>query len=137
MKFRHDLCNRIEEQEEELEETMAKYKTVVDQKNREHSDLVNMTSEMESLRTEKNVLEERIRALQLSNESYEHNYVDKTQLLRAEARQREFETKLEFEKSASKRLEAQNGRLKANGVDIFKSIQIVMTALLQVWRYSQ
>ena len=115
--FRHDLCNRIEEQEEELEETMAKYKTVVDQKNREHSDLVNMTSEMESLRTEKNVLEERIRALQLSNESYEHNYVDKTQLLRAEARQREFETKLEFEKSASKRLEAQNGRLKANGVD--------------------
>ena len=91
---------------------MAKYKTVVDQKNREHADLVNLTQEMESLRSDKNVLEERIRSLQMSNESYEHNYVDKTALLRAEARQREFETKLEFEKSASKRLDAQNGRLK-------------------------
>ena len=107
---------------------MAKYKTVVDQKNREHNDLVNMTSEMESLRTEKNVLEERIRALQLSNESYEHNYVDKSHLLRAEARQREFETKLEFEKSSSKRLESQNCRLKDQIEKLNKERDINMSA---------
>ena len=86
--FRHELCNRIEEQEDELEETMQKYRQVVDQKNREQSEMVQLSSDLESMRTEKNLLEERVRALQLSNESYEHNYIEKTSLVRAEARMR-------------------------------------------------
>ena len=86
--FRHELCNRIEEQEDELEETMQKYRQVVDQKNREQSEMVQLSSDLESMRTEKNLLEERVRALQLANESYEHNYIEKTSLVRAEARMR-------------------------------------------------
>ena len=52
--------------------------------------------------------------MKLSNEQYESNYVDKSHVLRAEARAREAETKLEFEKSTTKRLETQITRLKDN-----------------------
>ena len=67
---------------------MAKYKQIVDQKNRDQSELVQLSSEMEALRSEKGILEERVRSLQISNESYEHNYIDKSQLVRAEAKMR-------------------------------------------------
>ena len=86
--IRHELCNRIEEQEDELEETMQKYKQIVDQKNREQTEMVQLAFDLEALRSEKTLLEERVRSLQISNESYEHNYIDKSQLVRAEAKMR-------------------------------------------------
>ena len=86
--FSHELCNRIEEQEEDLEETMQKYKQSVDQFNKNQSEIVELNSELETLKGEKFLLEERIRNLQLSNEHYEANYVDKTSVVRAEARAR-------------------------------------------------
>jgi DNA repair exonuclease SbcCD ATPase subunit len=86
--FSHELCNRIEEQEEDLEETMQKYKQSVEQYNRNQTEIVNLTGELESVKSEKYMLEERVRTLQLSNEHYESNYVDKTQIVRAEARAR-------------------------------------------------
>lgn len=112
--FRNDLCNRIEEQEEDLEETMQKYKSAVDNYNRSQSELVGVNTEFEALKSEKYLLEERVRNLQMSNQQYETNYVDKSHVLRAEARAREAETKLEFEKSTTKRLETQINRLKDN-----------------------
>ena len=86
--FRHELCNRIEEQEEDLEETMQKYKHSVDQYNKCQTEIVELNGELESIKGEKFLLEERVRNLQLSNEHYEANYVDKTQVIRAEARTR-------------------------------------------------
>jgi myosin-18 len=112
--FRNELCNRIEEQEEDLEETMQKYKSAIDNYNKSQSELVGVNTEFEALKSEKYLLEERLRNLKLSNEQYEVNYVDKSHVLRAEARAREAETKLEFEKSTTKRLETQIARLKDN-----------------------
>merc|ERR1712210_377124 len=109
---RNDLCNRIEEQEEDLEETMQKYKTAIDNYNKSQSELVTVNTEFEAQKSEKYLLEERVRNLKMSNEQYETNYVDKSAVLRAEARAREAETKLEFEKSTTKRLETQITRLK-------------------------
>jgi len=111
---RNELCNRIEEQEEDLEETMQKYKSAIDNYNKSQSELVGVNTEFEALKSEKYLLEERLRNLKLSNEQYEVNYVDKSHVLRAEARAREAETKLEFEKSTTKRLETQITRLKDN-----------------------
>ena len=86
--IRHELCNRIEEQEEDIEETMQKYKQAVEQYNRNQSEIVQLTSELESIKGDKFLLEERVRNLQTSNEHYEANFVDKTQVVRAEARAR-------------------------------------------------
>lgn len=93
---------------------MQKYKTAVDNYNKSQSELVGVNTEFEALKSEKYLLEERVRNLQMSNQQYETNYVDKSHVLRAEARAREAETKLEFEKSTSKRLETQISRLKDN-----------------------
>ena len=67
---------------------MQKYKQSVDQFNKNQSEIVELNSELETLKGEKFLLEERIRNLQLSNEHYEANYVDKTSVVRAEARAR-------------------------------------------------
>lgn len=107
---------------------MQKYKHSVDQYNKCQTEIVELNGELESIKGEKFLLEERVRNLQLSNEHYEANYVDKTQVIRAEARTRydftliitintvysfrEFETKHEFEKAAAKRIDSQNTRLK-------------------------
>lgn len=67
---------------------MQKYKQAVDQYNKNQSEIVELNSELEELKSQKFTLEERVRNLKLSNEHYEANYVDKTSIVRAEAKSR-------------------------------------------------
>ena len=67
---------------------MQKYKQAVEQYNKNQSEIVELNAELEELKSQKFTLEERVRNLKLSNEHYEANYVDKTSIVRAEAKAR-------------------------------------------------
>ncbi|XP_048853883.1 unconventional myosin-XVIIIa-like isoform X3 [Brienomyrus brachyistius] len=111
---KNELQSRMEEDQEDLNELMKKQKAAVAQSARDLSQISDLQAQLEEAIKEKQEVLEKVQALQSQLEFQEQSMVDRSLVSRQEAKVRELETKLEYEKSQVKRLEGLVSRLKEN-----------------------
>ncbi|XP_026636094.1 unconventional myosin-XVIIIa isoform X4 [Microtus ochrogaster] len=111
---KNEIQNRLEEDQEDMNELMKKHKAAVAQSSRDMAQMNDLQAQLEESNKEKQELQEKLQALQSQVEFLEQSMVDKSLVSRQEAKIRELETRLEFEKTQAKRLEGLASRLKEN-----------------------
>ncbi|CAJ1064269.1 unconventional myosin-XVIIIa-like isoform X9 [Xyrichtys novacula] len=111
---KNDLQSRMEEDQEDLNELMKKHKAAVAQSARDLSQISDLQAQLEEATKEKQEIQEKVHSLQSQLEFQEQSMVEKSLVCRQEAKIRELETKLEYERTQIKRLESLVGRLKEN-----------------------
>uniref|UniRef100_A0A8C8S7Q4 Unconventional myosin-XVIIIa n=1 Tax=Pelusios castaneus TaxID=367368 RepID=A0A8C8S7Q4_9SAUR len=111
---KNEAQSRLEEDQEDMNELMKKHKAAVAQASRDLTQINDLQSQLEDANKEKQELQEKLQGLQSQLEFLEQSMVDKSLVSRQEARIRELETRLEFERTQVKRLESLASRLKEN-----------------------
>nr|XP_013007567.1 unconventional myosin-XVIIIa isoform X4 [Cavia porcellus] len=111
---KNEIQNRLEEDQEDMNELMKKHKAAVAQASRDLAQMNDLQAQLEEVNKEKQELQEKLQALQSQVEFLEQSMVDKSLVSRQEAKIRELETRLEFERTQVKRLESLANRLKEN-----------------------
>ncbi|XP_021094121.1 unconventional myosin-XVIIIa isoform X8 [Heterocephalus glaber] len=111
---KNEIQNRLEEDQEDMNELMKKHKAAVAQASRDLAQMNDLQAQLEEANKEKQELQEKLQALQSQMEFLEQSMVDKSLVSRQEAKIRELETRLEFERTQVKRLESLANRLKEN-----------------------
>uniref|UniRef100_A0A8C0XYK6 Unconventional myosin-XVIIIa n=1 Tax=Castor canadensis TaxID=51338 RepID=A0A8C0XYK6_CASCN len=111
---KNEIQNRLEEDQEDMNELMKKHKAAVAQASRDLAQMNDLQAQLEEANKEKQEQQEKLQALQSQVEFLEQSMVDKSLVSRQEAKIRELETRLEFEKTQVKRLESLASRLKEN-----------------------
>ncbi|XP_070699593.1 unconventional myosin-XVIIIa-like [Pempheris klunzingeri] len=111
---KNDLQSRMEEDQEDMNELMKKHKAAVAQSARDLSQISDLQAQLEEATKEKQEIQEKLHTLQSQLEFQEQSMVEKSLVCRQEAKIRELETKLEYERTQIKRLESLVGRLKEN-----------------------
>ncbi|KAM4844542.1 unconventional myosin-XVIIIa isoform 2-T4 [Thomomys bottae] len=111
---KNEIQNRLEEDQEDMNELMKKHKAAVAQASRDLAQMNDLQAQLEETNKEKQEVQEKLQALQSQVEFLEQSMVDKSLVSRQEAKIRELETRLEFEKTQVKRLEGLASRLKEN-----------------------
>ncbi|TFJ99492.1 homeobox protein SIX5 [Platysternon megacephalum] len=111
---RNEVQSRLEEDQEDMNELMKKHKASVAQASRDLAQINDLQSQLEDANKEKQELQEKLQGLQSQLEFLEQSMVDKSLVSRQEAKIRELETRLEFERTQVKRLESLASRLKEN-----------------------
>ncbi|XP_042298160.1 unconventional myosin-XVIIIa isoform X3 [Sceloporus undulatus] len=111
---KNEVQSRLEEDQEDMNELMKKHKAAVAQASRDLAQISDLQSQLEDASKEKQELQEKLQALQSQLEFVEQSMVDKSLVSRQEAKIRELETRLEFERTQVKRLENLATRLKEN-----------------------
>nr|XP_046267282.1 unconventional myosin-XVIIIa [Scatophagus argus] len=111
---KNDLQSRMEEDQEDMNELMKKHKAAVSQSARDLSQISDLQAQLEEATKEKQEIQEKLHSLQNQLEFQEQSMVEKSLVCRQEAKIREIETKLEYERTQIKRLESLVGRLKEN-----------------------
>ncbi|XP_026226851.1 unconventional myosin-XVIIIa-like isoform X5 [Anabas testudineus] len=111
---KNDLQTRMEEDQEDMNELLKKHKAAVAQSTRDLSQISDLQTQLEEATKEKQEIQEKLHSLQSQLEFQEQSMVEKSLVSRQEAKIRELETKLEFERTQIKRLESLVSRLKEN-----------------------
>ncbi|XP_068455923.1 unconventional myosin-XVIIIa-like isoform X4 [Clinocottus analis] len=111
---KNDLQSRMEEDQEDMNELMKKHKAAVAQSARDLSQISDLQAQLEEATKEKQEIQEKLHSLQSQLEFQEQSMVEKSLVCRQEAKIRELETKLEYERTQIKRLESLVARLKEN-----------------------
>ncbi|KAM9117947.1 unconventional myosin-XVIIIa isoform 2-T4 [Pangshura tecta] len=111
---KNEVQSRLEEDQEDMNELMKKHKASVAQASRDLAQINDLQSQLEDANKEKQELQEKLQGLQSQLEFLEQSMVDKSLVSRQEAKTRELETRLEFERTQVKRLESLASRLKEN-----------------------
>uniref|UniRef100_A0A8C9CET4 Unconventional myosin-XVIIIa n=1 Tax=Phocoena sinus TaxID=42100 RepID=A0A8C9CET4_PHOSS len=111
---KNEMQSRLEEDQEDMNELMKKHKAAVAQASRDLAQMNDLQAQLEEANKEKQELQEKLQALQSQVEFLEQSMVDRSLVSRQEAKIRELETRLEFERTQVKRLESLASRLKEN-----------------------
>ncbi|XP_055022688.1 LOW QUALITY PROTEIN: unconventional myosin-XVIIIa-like [Boleophthalmus pectinirostris] len=111
---KNDIQSRMEEDQEDLNELMKKHKAAVAQSAQNLNQISDLQAQLEDALKEKQEVQEKMQALQSQLDFQEQSMVEKSLVSRQEAKIRELETKLEFERTQVKRLESLVARLKEN-----------------------
>ncbi|NXX84028.1 MY18A protein, partial [Urocolius indicus] len=111
---KNEVQSRLEEDQEDMNELMKKHKAAVAQASRDLAQMNDLQAQLEEVSKEKQELQEKLQSLQSQLEFLEQSMVDKSLVSRQEAKIRELETRLEFERTQVKRLESLATRLKEN-----------------------
>uniref|UniRef100_A0A671X3Z1 Myosin XVIIIA n=1 Tax=Sparus aurata TaxID=8175 RepID=A0A671X3Z1_SPAAU len=111
---KNDLQSRMEEDQEDLNELMKKHKAAVAQSAQNLAQISDLQAQLEEALKEKQDIQEKMQSLQSQLDFQEQSMVEKSLVSRQEAKIRELESKLEFEKTQVKRLESLVARLKEN-----------------------
>ncbi|XP_064533513.1 unconventional myosin-XVIIIa isoform X2 [Pseudopipra pipra] len=111
---KNEVQSRLEEDQEDMNELMKKHKAAVAQASRDLAQMNDLQAQLEEVNKEKQELQEKLQGLQSQLEFLEQSMVDKSLVSRQEAKIRELETRLEFERTQVKRLESLAMRLKEN-----------------------
>ncbi|XP_074778732.1 unconventional myosin-XVIIIa isoform X6 [Athene noctua] len=111
---KNEVQSRLEEDQEDMNELMKKHKAAVAQASRDLAQMNDLQAQVEEVSKEKQELQEKLQGLQSQLEFLEQSMVDKSLVSRQEAKIRELETRLEFERTQVKRLESLATRLKEN-----------------------
>uniref|UniRef100_A0AAV2J8K1 Uncharacterized protein n=1 Tax=Knipowitschia caucasica TaxID=637954 RepID=A0AAV2J8K1_KNICA len=102
---KNDIQSRMEEDQEDLNELMKKHKAAVAQSAQNLNQISDLQAQLEDALKEKQEVQEKMQALQSQLDFQEASMVEKSLVSRQEAKIRELETKLEFERTQVKRLE--------------------------------
>ncbi|NXF55065.1 MY18A protein, partial [Oceanites oceanicus] len=111
---KNEVQSRLEEDQEDMNELMKKHKAAVAQASRDLAQMNDLQAQLEEVSKEKQELQEKLQGLQSQLEFLEQSMVDKSLVSRQEAKIRELESRLEFERTQVKRLESLATRLKEN-----------------------
>ncbi|XP_064837433.1 unconventional myosin-XVIIIa-like isoform X2 [Oncorhynchus masou masou] len=111
---KNDLQSRMEEDQEDMNELMKKHKAAVSQSARDLAQISDLQAQLEEAMKEKQEIQDKLQSLQSQLDFQEQSMVEKSLVSRQEAKIRELETKLEYERTQIKRLESLTGRLKEN-----------------------
>uniref|UniRef100_A0A671SNW1 Unconventional myosin-XVIIIa-like n=1 Tax=Sinocyclocheilus anshuiensis TaxID=1608454 RepID=A0A671SNW1_9TELE len=111
---KNDLQSRFEEDQEDMNELMKKHKAAVAQSTRDLVQISDLQIQVEEAMKEKQEIQDKLHSLQSQLEFQEQSMVEKSLVSRQEAKIRELETKLEYERTQTKRLESLVTRLKEN-----------------------
>uniref|UniRef100_A0A8C5E6V9 Myosin XVIIIAb n=1 Tax=Gouania willdenowi TaxID=441366 RepID=A0A8C5E6V9_GOUWI len=112
---KNDLQSRMEEDQEDLNELMKKHKAAVSQSAQNLAQISDLQAQLEDALKEKQDIQEKLQAVQSQLDFQEQSMVEKSLVSRQEAKIRELESKLEFERTQVKRLEVRAwSRLKEN-----------------------
>ncbi|CAF93221.1 unnamed protein product [Tetraodon nigroviridis] len=111
---KNDLQSRMEEDQEDLNDLMKKHKAAVAQSAQNLAQISDLQAQLEEALKEKQEVQEKLQALQSQLEFQEQSMVEKSLVSRQEAKTRELESRLEFERTQVKRLESLVARLKEN-----------------------
>uniref|UniRef100_A0AAY4CXT4 Myosin tail domain-containing protein n=1 Tax=Denticeps clupeoides TaxID=299321 RepID=A0AAY4CXT4_9TELE len=111
---KNDLQSRMEEDQEDMNELMKKHKASVSQSARDLAQITDLQAQLEESMKEKQELQEKLQSMQSQLEFQEQSMVEKSLVSRQEAKIRELDTKLEYERTQIKRLESVVARLKEN-----------------------
>uniref|UniRef100_A0A8C2JAA0 Myosin XVIIIAa n=1 Tax=Cyprinus carpio TaxID=7962 RepID=A0A8C2JAA0_CYPCA len=111
---KNDLQSRFEEDQEDMNELMKKHKAAVTQSTRDLVQISDLQTQVEEAMKEKQEIQDKLHSLQSQLEFQEQSMVEKSLVSRQEAKIRELETKLEYERTQTKRLESLVTRLKEN-----------------------
>ncbi|KAM4700158.1 unconventional myosin-XVIIIa isoform 3-T3 [Discoglossus pictus] len=111
---KNELQSRMEEDQEDMNELMKKHKSSVAQASRDLAQINDLQTQLEEASKEKQEIQEKLQGLQSQLEFLEQSMVDKSVVSRQEAKIRELETRLEFERTQVKRMESLVTRLKEN-----------------------
>ncbi|NWS63642.1 MY18A protein, partial [Chunga burmeisteri] len=111
---KNEVQSRLEEDQEDMNELMKKHKAAVAQASRDLAQMNDLQAQLEEVGKEKQELQEKLQGLQSQLEFLEQSMVDKSLVSRQEAKIRELESRLEFERTQVKRLESLATRLKEN-----------------------
>uniref|UniRef100_A0A674CHX1 Myosin XVIIIA n=1 Tax=Salmo trutta TaxID=8032 RepID=A0A674CHX1_SALTR len=114
LREKNDLQSRMEEDQEDMNELMKKHKSAVVQSTQNLAQISDLQAQLEEALKQKQDVQEKLSALQSQLEFQETSMVEKSLVSRHEAKIREMETKMEFEKTQVKRLEVRASRLKEN-----------------------
>ncbi|XP_026154629.1 unconventional myosin-XVIIIa isoform X5 [Mastacembelus armatus] len=109
---KNDLQSKMEEDQEDLSELMKKHKAAVAQSAQNLAHISDLQAQLEEALKEKQEVQEKLQVLQSKLEFQEQSMVEKSLVSRQDAKIRELETKLEFEKTQVKRMESLVARLK-------------------------
>ncbi|XP_068174351.1 unconventional myosin-XVIIIa isoform X4 [Antennarius striatus] len=109
---KNDLQSRMEEDQEDLNELMKKHKAAVAQSAQNLAQISDLQAQLEEALKEKQDVQEKMQALQSQLDFQEQSMVEKSLVSRQEAKIRELESKMEFERTQVKRLESLVARLK-------------------------
>ncbi|KAI1231813.1 hypothetical protein IHE44_0007450 [Lamprotornis superbus] len=107
---KNEVQSRLEEDQEDMNELMKKHKAAVAQASRDMAQMNDLQAQLEEVSKEKQELQEKLQGLQSQLEFLEQSMVDKSLVSRQEAKIRELETRLEFERTQVKRLETPQSR---------------------------
>nr|CAB3264151.1 unconventional myosin-XVIIIa [Phallusia mammillata] len=110
----HELRSKMEEDDEDSQETIRKYKSLVAQHADQQTVIVEAQTTIEELKQDKNALEDKVQTLQSQIHFLEESTIDKNTANRLDNKAKDLETKLEFQKTANRRLEVQLTRVKEN-----------------------
>ncbi|NXT51170.1 MY18A protein, partial [Pluvianellus socialis] len=111
---KNEVQSRLEEDQEDMNELMKKHKAAVAQASRDLAQMNDLQAQLEEVSKEKQELQEKLQGMQSQLEFLEQSMVDKSLVSRQEAKIRELESRLEFERTQVKRLESLATRLKEN-----------------------
>ncbi|XP_035290732.1 unconventional myosin-XVIIIa-like isoform X3 [Anguilla anguilla] len=111
---KNDLQSRLEEDQEDMNELMKKHKAAISQSTRDLAQISDLQAQLEEAMKEKQEIQEKLQSLQSQLDFQEQSMVEKSLVSRQEAKIRELDTKLEFERTQVKRLESLVARLKEN-----------------------
>ncbi|KAG9485985.1 hypothetical protein GDO78_008861 [Eleutherodactylus coqui] len=111
---KNELQSRMEEDQEDMNELMKKHKAAVAQSSRDLAQINDLQTQLEEASKERQEIQEKLQGLQSQLEFLEQSMVDKSVVSRQEAKIRELETRLEFERTQVKRMESLVTRLKEN-----------------------
>uniref|UniRef100_A0A8D2Q7A0 Myosin XVIIIA n=1 Tax=Varanus komodoensis TaxID=61221 RepID=A0A8D2Q7A0_VARKO len=111
---KNDIQSRLEEDQEDMNELLKKHKAAVAQASRDLAQISDLQAQLDEAGKEKQELQEKLQGTQSQLEFLEQSMVEKSLVSRQEAKIRELETRLEFERTQVKRLESLATRLKEN-----------------------
>ncbi|XP_051972512.1 unconventional myosin-XVIIIa-like isoform X5 [Xyrauchen texanus] len=111
---KNDLQSRFEEDQEDMNELLKKHKAAVAQSTRDLAQISDLQTQLEEALKEKQEIQDKLHSLQSQLEFQEQSMVEKSLVSRQEAKIRELETKLEYERTQTKHLESLVTRLKEN-----------------------
>ncbi|NXL57647.1 MY18B protein, partial [Chordeiles acutipennis] len=109
---RADLLKRIDEDQEDLNELMAKHKALIAQSATDITQIRELQTQVEDVKREKQSLQEKLQAAQARAERLEQCPAERSIVSRQEARIRDLESQLDFQAVQMKRFEVLVLRLR-------------------------
>ncbi|NXG74536.1 MY18B protein, partial [Baryphthengus martii] len=120
---RADLLKRIDEDQEDLNELMAKHKALIAQSATDIAQIRDLQVQVEDVKKEKQSLQEKLQAAQARAASLEQSPPERSIVSRQEARIRDLESQLDFQAVQMKRFEVLVLRLRDSVIKMGEELE--------------